>query len=129
MGTFSTLVSTIDAHTAGEPTRVVMSGLPVIPGDTMAEKKEHFRQHLDGYRKLLMHEPRGHKDMFGVVLTPATSPHAHFGVLFMDSSGYIDMCGHGIMSLSTVLLETGVVARQERESRLAFNTPAKRCDC
>lgn len=124
MARFAHIISAIDAHTAGEPTRVVLSGLPPIPGATMAEKKHHMMKHLDCFRTLLMHEPRGHNDMFGVILTPPTTEQAQYGLLFMDHGGYVDMCGHGTMSVTTVLVETGMVPMTEPETSIVFDTPA-----
>ncbi|GLI32814.1 proline racemase family protein [Desulforhabdus amnigena] len=126
MARFAHIISAIDAHTAGEPTRVVLSGLPLIPGITMAEKKRYMMEHLDHFRTLLMHEPRGHNDMFGVIITPPTTDQAQYGLLFMDHGGYVDMCGHGTMSAITVLLETGMVTMAEPETTVVFDTPAGR---
>jgi proline racemase/trans-L-3-hydroxyproline dehydratase len=121
---FTHLISAIDTHAAGEPNRIVLSGLPPIPGCTMAAKKQHMAEHLDDFRTLLMQEPRGHRDMFGAILTPPTTPQAQYGVLFMDSGGYLDMCGHGIISLATALIETGMIAPTEPETVLVFDTAA-----
>ena len=110
MALFSHIISAIDTHTAGEPARIVISGLPPILGNTMAEKKQYMKARLDHFRTLLMQEPRGHKDMFGIILTPPAHQNAHYGLLFIDSEGYIDMCGHSIMSATTALIETGMVS-------------------
>ena len=82
----------------GSSARIVLSGLPPIRGETMAAKKQYMQEHLDGIRALLMREPRGHRDLFGVILTPSTTAWGEYGVLFIDNAGYIDMCGHGIRS-------------------------------
>ena len=124
MAQFSHIISTIDTHTAGEPARIILSGLPPILGNTMAEKKQYMKEHLDHFRTLLMQEPRGHKDMFGIVLTPPIRQEAHYGVLFIDSEGYIDMCGHSIMSATTALIEIGMVLPIEPETCVIFDTPA-----
>ena len=124
MARFTHIISAIDAHTAGEPTRIVFSGLPPILGNTMAEKKQYMRENLDRFRTLLMQEPRGHKDMFGAVITPPTSDVAQYGILFMDNSGYIDMCGSGSMAVATALIEIGMVPSQEPETIMVFDTPA-----
>ena len=73
MARFSHIIAAVDTHAAGEPTRIVCSGLPPIPGKTMAAKKRYMMEHLDYFRTLLMQEPRGHNDMFGAVLTPPTT--------------------------------------------------------
>ena len=103
------MITTVDTHTAGEPTRIVTAGIPQIPGKTMGEKKAWTQSHLDHFRRMLMLEPRGHQDMFGAILTPPTSPDAHAGVLFMDSKGYLDMCGHGTIGTVTALISTGII--------------------
>jgi proline racemase/trans-L-3-hydroxyproline dehydratase len=124
MARFAHIISAIDVHTAGEPTRIVLSGLPPIPGATMAEKKCYMMQHLDHIRTLLMQEPRGHSDMFGVVITPPTTDRGQYGVLFMDNAGYIDMCGHGIIGVTTALIEIGMIPATEPETTVVFDTPA-----
>ena len=124
MTLLSPVVAAIDTHTAGEPARIVLNGLPTIPGETMAAKKDYFCTHLDHWRCLLMQEPRGHQDMFGVILTTATSADANYGALFIHSGGMLDMCGHGLMALTTVLLETGWVQACAPETVLRFNTAA-----
>jgi proline racemase/trans-L-3-hydroxyproline dehydratase len=125
---FTHIISAIDAHTAGEPARIVLNGLPPILGHTMAEKKQYMKDRLDHFRTLLMHEPRGHRDMFGVILTPPASAKAHYGVLFIDHAGYIDMCGHSIMSVTTALIEIGMVPPIEPETLVVFDTPAGRVE-
>lgn len=103
------VISTVDTHTAGEPTRIVTGGIPNIPGKTMMEKKIWMQNNLDHVRRMIMLEPRGHRDMFGAVITSPACDDAHAGVIFMDSKGYLDMCGHGSIGSVTVLLNTGMV--------------------
>jgi len=121
-------VTTVDAHTAGEATRIVTGGIPHIPGNTMVEKKEWIQHHLDDLRKMLMWEPRGHQDMFGAILTAPASQDAHTGVIFMDSGGYLDMCGHGSMGAAAVLVDTGMVPVDDLENgmekKILLDTPA-----
>ncbi len=124
MTRFTHIISAIDAHTAGEPTRIVLSGLPPILGNTMAEKKHYMMENLDHFRTLLMQEPRGHRDMFGAIITPPTSALAQLGILFMDNAGYIDMCGSGIIALATALIEIGTIPPKEPETVIVFDTPA-----
>src|SRR5215472_10932713 len=100
----ATVVTTIDAHAAGEPLRIVTSGLPTLPGTTMLERRRYLQKHLDYIRKGLMWEPRGHRDMYGCVLTQPVTPTADLGVLFMHNEGYSTMCGHGVIALVTTLL-------------------------
>jgi len=121
---FERIVSTIDAHAAGEPLRIVTAGLPPLPGDTILERRRAMQQRFDAVRRMLLWEPRGHDDMYGAVLTPPVTPGADFGVLFMTNEGYSTMCGHGIIALTTALLETGMLPRREPESVVTYDTPA-----
>lgn len=87
--------TTIDAHAAGEPLRIVTAGLPPLPGKTILEKCCYMQQHFDHIRRMLMWEPRGHRDMYGAVVTEPVTSEADLGVLFMHNEGYSTMCGHG----------------------------------
>ncbi len=120
----SKYISTIDSHTAGEGTRLVMSGLPPIPGQTMAEKLAYAEEHLSWVPGLLLLEPRGHKDLFGAILVPPCSPTADIGVLFMDNKDYEPMCGHAVIGIVTTLLETGMFAMVEPETLITLDTPS-----
>ena len=124
MARFASIISAIDTHTAGEPTRIVLSGLPPIQGNTMAEKKRYMMEHLDHFRTLLMREPRGHSDMFGAILTPPTTDRGQYGLLFMDNGGYLDMCGHATIGVSTALVEMGMMPHAGPDTVVAFDTPA-----
>lgn len=124
MTTFSQIISAIDTHTAGEPTRIILSGFPPILGRTMAEKKHYMKNNLDQIRTLLMHEPRGHKDMFGAIITPPTTTQGQYGVIFIDNVGYLNMCGSGIIGIATALIEVGMIAKTEPETIVMFDTPA-----
>jgi proline racemase len=121
---FSHLIGTIDAHAGGEPLRIVTAGVPPLPGATMLERRAAMREHHDRLRRLLMWEPRGHADMYGCLLTPPVTPGAAFGVLFMHNEGYSTMCGHGIIALTTALLETGTLARTAPVTEVGYDTPA-----
>ena len=114
----------VDSHTEGMPTRVVTGGVGPIPGATMLERKLHFEQHMDDLRLLLMHEPRGHSAMSGAILQPPTRPDADWGVLYIEVSGCLPMCGHGTIGVATVLVETGMVEVTEPETVIALDTPA-----
>jgi proline racemase len=114
----------VDSHTEGMPTRVIVGGVGVIPGATMAERRLHFLAHLDDLRTLLMCEPRGHSAMSGAILQPPTRPDADFGVLFIEVSGCLPMCGHGTIGVATVLVETGMVEVVEPVTRIRLDTPA-----
>lgn len=114
----------IDSHTMGEPTRIVTGGIPNIPGKTMAEKKRYLIDNMDNVRKALMHEPRGHNDMFGSVITSPCSSEADVGIIFMDGGGYLNMCGHGSIGAMTVLVEMGYVNVKEPITNIVLETPA-----
>jgi proline racemase len=122
-------IETIDAHAAGEPLRIVIGGFPALQGHTILERRLYARTHLDHLRKALMWEPRGHKEMYGCIITPPVSPGANFGVLFTHNEGYSTMCGHGIIAVSTVAVEIGLVPRSEPETNLAIDTPAGLVRC
>jgi trans-L-3-hydroxyproline dehydratase len=117
-------ITTIDAHTGGEPFRVITSGLPELPGDTILERRRYMREHLDHLRTALMWEPRGHADMYGCIVTPPVTTGADFGVLFLHNEGYSTMCGHGIIAMTTIALETGLVPLQTPETTVKIDTPA-----
>jgi len=106
------------------PTRVITGGVAPIPGATMLERKLHFEAEMDDLRLLLMREPRGHAAMSGAILQPPTRPDADWGVLFIEVSGCLPMCGHGTMGVATVLVETGMVAVTEPETVVRLDTPA-----
>ncbi|MDT9689010.1 proline racemase family protein [Streptomyces sp. P9(2023)] len=114
----------VDSHTEGMPTRVVTGGVGVIPGSTMAERRLHFIEHMDHVRTLLMYEPRGHASMSGAILQPPTRPDADYGVLFIEVSGLLPMCGHGTIGVATVLVETGMVPVSEPVTTVRLDTPA-----
>lgn len=114
----------VDSHTEGMPTRVITGGVPPIPGATMAEKRLWFMEHRDGLRRLLMREPRGHGAMSGVILQPPTRADADWGVLYIEVSGLLPMCGHGTIGTATVLVETGMVDVVEPVTTIRLDTPA-----
>ncbi|MFG1946650.1 proline racemase family protein [Nonomuraea sp. NPDC048826] len=114
----------VDSHTEGMPTRVITGGVGTVPGATMAERRIHFRDHLDHIRKLLMNEPRGHAAMSGAILQPPTRPDADWGVLFIEVSGLLPMCGHGTIGVATVLVETGMVEVTEPVTTVRLEVPA-----
>ncbi|MGM9607026.1 MAG: proline racemase family protein [Oscillospiraceae bacterium] len=113
----------VDSHTMGEPTRIIYDGFPPLEGATMMERKEYLERNFDHYRKALMLEPRGHRDMFGALLTEPVSPEADLGVIFMDSGGYLNMCGHGSIGSATVAVETGMVPVTEPYTDVVLEAP------
>jgi len=121
---FKRYFSAVDSHTEGMPTRVVTGGIGVIPGATMFERRQYFVEHLDHLRRLLMFEPRGHSAMSGAILQPPTRPDADWGVVFIEVSGCLPMCGHGTMGVATVLVETGMVEVVEPVTTVRLDTPA-----
>lgn len=126
-------IATVDMHTGGEPLRVFTSGLPPIEGDSVLAKRRYFREHYDYLRTGTMWEPRGHADMYGAVLS--TSRDADFDVFFLHNEGYSTMCGHAIIALTTLVIETGLLRSDGDDSaseddgsevQLTFNVPAGR---
>ena len=120
----SVLYQAVDSHTEGMPTRVITGGVGVLPGDTMAERRLRFMAERDDLRTLLMCEPRGHSSMSGAILQPPTRPDADWGVLYIEVSGCLPMCGHGTIGVATVLVETGMVPVSEPETIVRLDTPA-----
>lgn len=120
----SRVIHAVDSHTEGMPTRVITGGVGVIPGATMAEKRLWFMANSDELRTLMMYEPRGHSSMSGAILQPPTRPDADYGVLFIEVSGLLPMCGHGTMGTATVLVETGMVPVVEPVTTIRLDTPA-----
>jgi proline racemase len=114
----------VDSHTEGMPTRVITGGIGPIPGATMLERKLHFEEHMDELRLLLMREPRGHGAMSGAILQPPLRDDADWGVVFIEVSGCLPMCGHGTIGVATVLVETGMVEVREPETVVRLDTPA-----
>lgn len=117
-------ITTIDAHAEGEPLRVITGGLPPIPGETILDRRRYLRENLDHLRTALMWEPRGHADMYGAIMTDPVTPEADAGVLFMHNEGYSTMCGHGIIGLVTVALETGILPVKGSATTVKLDTPA-----
>ena len=117
-------IFSVDTHTMGEPTRVIIGGMRPIPGKTMAEKKDFLRDHLDHIRTALMLEPRGHNDMFGSILMDPTDSQADLGIVFMDAAGYLNMCGHGTIGAVTVALEMGLLELIEPVTKVTLDTPS-----
>jgi proline racemase len=131
-----TRLQTIDAHAAGEPLRLVVGGFPAPQGRTMLEKREWVKKRQDHLRRALMLEPRGHADMYGAVLTEPVAPGSHAGVLFMHNEGYSTMCGHGVIAVTTIALERGLImpaplepaepksAQRPEAGAIIYDTPA-----
>ena len=117
-------LKTIDSHTMGESTRIVYDGFPVLKGNTMMDKKNDLIENYDFLRKALMLEPRGHRDMFGAVLTEPVHEEADYGVIFLDSGGCLNMCGHGSIGTASMLVETGMVKVTEPYTEVVLDAPS-----
>ncbi len=120
----SRIFHAVDSHTEGMPTRVITGGVGLIPGATMNDRRLHFIAHLDHIRRLLMNEPRGHSSMSGAILQPPSRPDCDYGVVYIEASGCLPMCGHGTMGVATVLVETGMVEVTEPRTIIRLDTPA-----
>lgn len=117
----------IDGHACGNPVRVVSGGAPALEGATMLERRAHFLAEFDWIRTGLMFEPRGHDQMSGAILYPPTRDDCDVGVLFIETSGCLPMCGHGTIGTTTIAIENGLI-RPRTPGRLALDTPAGRVD-
>jgi len=117
-------ITTIDAHTCGEPFRIITGGLPALDGETILARRRAMIERFDHLRTALMWEPRGHADMYGCIVTAPVSPEADFGVLFLHNEGYSSMCGHGIIGMTTVAVETGMVEAVEPVTTVRIDAPA-----
>ena len=113
----------IDGHTCGNPVRLVAGGAPILPGKTMAEKRLYFMEHYDWIRQGLMYEPRGHDMMSGSFLYPPSNPDNDFGIIFIETSGCLPMCGHGSIGTITMALQEGLVTPKVA-GKLKMETPA-----
>jgi proline racemase len=121
-------VSVVDYHTGGEPFRIVTGGVPPLEGATILERRRFARDHLDRFRRLLVHEPRGHADMYGCHVVPPNDDGAALGVVFFHNEGYSTACGHGTIALVTWALDEGIVPMQEGENRVVVDVPSGRLE-
>ncbi len=126
MMSFKHHITCIDAHTAGEPLRIVTSGFPPIYGDTILEKRDYVLKNYGHLRKMIMLEPRGHSGMYGCIIVPAVTDDGDFGVLFTHNEGLSSMCGHGIIGVTKVAVETGMIVSGEGGNTVKIDTPAGR---
>lgn len=124
LDTYEAVFKAIDTHTVGEFTRIIMSGFPELKGETMIERKQYLAKNYDKYRQALMFEPRGHHDMFGALVTESVHKEADFGVIFMDTGEYLNMCGHGTIGTTTALIESGLVPVVEPYTEVVLDAPA-----
>lgn len=119
-------IKTIDMHTGGEPLRIFIEGLPEIKGSTILEKRRFFQQNYDNIRQGIMFEPRGHADMYGAIITEPCTPDADFGVFFMHNEGYSTMCGHAIIAITKLVIETGLINKPGDSPLLIIDAPPGR---
>jgi proline racemase len=119
------IIRTIDAHTAGEPLRLIIEGWPAPKGQTMLERRAWARQRQDHLRRAVMFEPRGHTDMYGALLTEPERADSMAGVLFMHNEGFSTMCGHGVIAVVTIAVERGLIHGAAADgSTLVIDAPA-----
>ena len=111
-------------HTGGEPVRIVTEGYPAIEGDTILDKRRYASEHHDDLRRMLMHEPRGHADMYGVLPVDPDHPEADLAVLFVHNEGYSTMCGHAAIALGRWAVDSGIVPPTEPLTKVALQVPA-----
>ncbi|WP_276166547.1 4-hydroxyproline epimerase [Zobellia alginiliquefaciens] len=119
----TSIFTCIDAHTCGNPVRVVAHGGPELSGSTMSEKRQHFLKDYDWIRRGLMFEPRGHDMMSGSIFYPSANPENDFGILFIETSGCLPMCGHGTIGAITIGVEEGLL-KPKTPGEIRMETPA-----
>ena len=123
MTRFPPEIRTCEMHTGGEPVRIVTSGYPPIPGDTILAKRRHAGERLDHLRRFLMHEPRGHNDMYGVIPVEPNDPEADLAVLFCHNEGYSTMCGHATIAVARWAVDRGLVPMREPRTTVRIQCP------
>ncbi|EZH66590.1 hypothetical protein DH09_11765 [Bacillaceae bacterium JMAK1] len=121
---FDRLVTTIDTHTGGNPTRTVISGAPKLYGETMSKRMIEMKENHDDFRQAIMNEPRGHSVMSGAILQEPCHPDADIGVIYIETGGYLPMCGHDTIGCCTALIEGGLIEYSEPKTTIVFDTPA-----
>jgi proline racemase len=117
-------IVTIDSHTAGEPTRLIVGGVEPVPGDTMKQKRLYFMEHYDQIRLRLTRETRGHRESFAAFLTDPVTPGAHFGLIYMDPRRYPFLCGHATMGAVMTLITAGVIQAEGELLHVLVDTPS-----
>lgn len=117
-------ISSIDMHTGGEPLRIITDGFPQLIGHSVLEKRKYMKENYDHLRTALMWEPRGHADQYGAVITEPFSKDADFGVFFIHNEGYSTMCGHAMIALTKIAVESGLVEMKEPETMIKIDAPA-----
>jgi trans-L-3-hydroxyproline dehydratase len=123
------IISTVEMHTGGEPTRIIVDGWPKLAAKTLLEKRREAKERFDHLRRGLMLEPRGHDGMYGALLVEPDHPDADLAVLFMHNEGYSTMCGHATIALARWAVESGRVARHEPETPHSETIVRLQCPC
>ena len=121
---FGDRITTIDSHTQGEPTRLLISGLGEIPGNSMKAKRDYFESHFDHIRMLLTQEPRGHRGIMAAVVTEPVSRNGHFGLFYMDARRYPFLCGHATIGAVATLIETRTLKSEDGDVLITVDTPS-----
>lgn len=121
---YQRVFTTLDTHTGGNPTRTLISGMPPLQGNTMSEKMLYMQKEYDWIRMFLMNEPRGHGVMSGAIMTDPCHPDADVGVIYIETGGYLPMCGHDTIGFCTALIETGMIEVKEPYTMIKVDTPA-----
>ena len=117
-------IITIDSHTQGEPTRLLIGGVGSLPGSTVKDKRDNFESRYDHVRKLLTCEPRGHRGIMAAVVTEPVSPQGHFGLFYMDARRYPYLCGHGTIGAVVTLIEAGILKPESGDAVITVDTPS-----
>jgi proline racemase len=121
---YSLRLRTIDSHTEGEPTRLIVSGFDAVPGDTMKDKLSYYKNNLDHIRHLMTWEPRGHRHLLAAQVTEPATEGAHFGLIYMDARRYPFLCGHATIGAVTTLVEIGAIRLEEPVATVIVDTPS-----
>jgi len=119
---------TIDSHTQGEPTRLLIGGVGILPGSTIKAKRDYFESRYDHVRMLLTREPRGHRGIMAAVVTEPVSPEGKFGLFYMDARRYPYLCGHGTIGAVASLIETGALESEDGDTIITVDTPSGSLD-
>ena len=117
-------IVTVDSHTQGEPTRLLVGGMGPLPGATMKDKRDYFESHFDPVRMLLTREPRGHRGIMAAVVTEPVSPQGQFGLFYMDARRYPYLCGHATIGAVATLVEIGALAVEDGDQVITVDTPS-----
>ena len=117
-------IQTIDAHTGGEPLRIITDGYPELKSKTLLGKRREAEEKYDNIRKAIILEPRGHVDMYGAIIVKPDTPGADFGVIFIHNEGYSTGCGHAVLALTKVFVEMGLVQKIEPETKVKMDVPS-----